>query len=363
VKRLLLHAARAFGPVPLIFVAFATVGLALAVRAGLLGLPLLAILASWTAKYWFVLLESSAHGLPPPVLSIESVNPFDEWRPLAVLLMVAIVVALLQLAQPFVGRGATWALGALALALSPASFALLAVEGSLVRAMNPAACFGIARVLGRSYLVLVVAAIAIAAIAGALEHAGAPLVVVTASGLLLALSYATLVGGALHEHRLELGLEAIAAPERDVERDAAQRRREFDLAAEEVYGLVRARQLEAAWRTVERWLAAHRDPDDWAALLERTERWEDARIADRLRRELVARLLSAGRRGDALLAVEAAWRRGFRYAPGAAAELVALIRLATDMGHDATAERLLADCAGAFPADPEVHTLVERRRG
>lgn len=358
-----MHSARAFGPVPLVFVACATGGFALAMRAGLLGLPLYAILVSWTAKYWFVLLESSAHGLPPPVLSIERVNPFDEWRPLAALLIVASVAGVLALVAPTAGRSVTLALGAIALALAPASFGLLAVDGSLFRALNPVACLTIARVLRATYVALVVVAISFVALVAALDRADVPFVVTTAAALLLFLAYATLLGGALHEHRLELGLEAIAAPERAVAREHEERQREFDLAAEAIYGSVRARQLDAAWRAVQGWLASHRDPDDWAALLERAERWEDPRIADGLRRELVARLQAVGRRGDALLTIESAWRRGFRYAPSSGPELATLVRLAIDVGHEATAERLLSECAAAFPNDPDVRSLVDRRGG
>jgi hypothetical protein len=363
VTRLPLHAARALAPVPLAFAACATAGFVLALRAGMLGLPLLAILASWTAKYVFVLIESSAHGQPPPVLSIEMVNPFDERRPWAALVIVATIVALVGGIRAYVGPGPATVLAIVALALAPASLAVLAIEGSMFRALDPRACIAVARGLGTAYVALACAAVAYAAAGVGLSLAAVPGPIVTLGTLVLTMSYATLLGGAVHDRRLALGLDAVVAPEREAERETARQAHELDAVATEMYGLVRARQPDLAWAAGQRWLATHRTPEDWAALLERAERWDDTRVAERLRRELVARLQSLGRRGDALRHVESAWKRGFRYTPGSARELAGLVQVARDVGHAATAERLLAECGPAFASDPEVRALLVRGDG
>ena len=68
----------------LVLVVSFTLGQVLAVRAGLLGIPLAVILVSWFFKYCFVLLDAIVAGEEePPVLSAEMVNPVSEQRPLA----------------------------------------------------------------------------------------------------------------------------------------------------------------------------------------------------------------------------------------------------------------------------------------
>jgi hypothetical protein len=74
----------------------------------------------------------------------------------------------------------------------------------------------------------------------------------------------------------------------------------------------------------------------------------------------VTRLLAVGRAGDALLAIESAWRRGRRYLPRDGRELVRLVQLASDVGHAATADRLLQVGGEAFASDPEVRSLLDR---
>lgn len=358
--RLLPHAARAFAPVPLVFVACTTAGLALALNAGLLGIPLLAILASWFAKYAFVLLESTADGRPAPVLSVEMVNPFDERRPVVALLVVASVVGVLGVVRTTLGEAPAALLGAVAVALVPASLVVLAVGGTALRALDPAACVAVVRGLGILYPLLVVVGW-LYALAGAALFARGSLLGLGAAQLLV-LSYAALLGGAVHERRLELGYEPLESPEREAERASRERARQIDDLAERVYGLVRAGRPEVGWSEADGWLAAGgRRAEDYATLLARADRWEDARIAERLRRDLVTRLLALGRAGDALLAIEAAWRRGQRYLPRDGRELVRLVQLATDVGHAATADRLLQEAGEQFVADPEVRSLRARR--
>lgn len=359
--RLLPHAARAFAPVPMVFVAFTTAGLALALRAGLLGIPLLAILASWFAKYAFVLLESTANGRPAPVLSVEMVNPFDERRPVIALLVLASVVGVLGLVRSTLGETPAAVLAAVAITLVPASLVVLAVGSAALRALDPAACVAVAQGLGLLYAVLVAVGWLYALGAATLvEHAST--LAALGGAQLLVLSYAALLGGAVYERRLELGFEPLDSPERDAERASRERERRIDELTERVYGLLRARRPEVAWSEAERWLeAGGRRPEDYGALLARADRWEDARIAERLRRDLVTRLLVLGRAGDALLAIESAWRSGRAYAPRDGRELVRLVQLAADLGHAATADRLLQEAGEQFVADPEVRSLLARR--
>jgi hypothetical protein len=361
VTRLLSHTARAFAPVPLVFIACTTAGFALALRAGLLGIPLLAIVVSWFAKYAFVLLEATANGRPAPVLSVEMVNPWDEHRPVAALLVVAIVIGLLGVVRSTSGDMPAATLAAVALVLAPSSLVVLAVGGAAVRALDPGACLAVVRGLGSLYPLLVgVAWLCAFAVVLLDEHASR--LVTLAGAQATVLGYAALLGGAVYERRLELDYEPLESPERQAERAAHAREREIDELAERLYGLVRASRPEIAWSEAERWLAnGGRRPEDHAALLARADRWDDPRIAERLRRDLVTRLLTLGRAGDALLAIESAWRRGRRYVPRDGRELVRLVQLAGDVGHAATADRLLQEGGEAFASDREVRSLLDRR--
>lgn len=288
--RLAIHAARAAAPAPLLFVACATAGFALALQAGLIGLPLLALLASWSAKYAFVLLEATAHGQPPPVLSIEMVNPFDEWRPLGALFVAGVIVGVAGVVRSTFGPAPALAVSAAALALAPASLAVLAIEGDAFRALHPGACVDVARRLGGAYVVVTIAAAGAALLTSSLARTSIPLSATIGAGLLLLFGWATMLGGALHDRRDALGLDTVVAPEREAARARAGEQRDFDRDVDAIYALVRARRIEAAWQMTERWLAANRDAHAWAALLERASQWEDPRIAARLRRELLARL-------------------------------------------------------------------------
>lgn len=360
VASLTVHAARALTPVPLLFAACTTVGLALAYRAGLYGLPLAVILLSWLAKYAFVLLEAEAHGLPPPVLGIEMVNPFDEWRPLGALLWIGTAFGIAALVRRVLGAAPADVLAALFAGAAPAALAALAIDGSWLRALNPAACFRIARGLGGYYVVVAVAAIVYVYVA-ARALAALPLVGALAAATVLVLSYATLLGGAIWERRDALGLDAVADPSRAAAREAADAARVLDRTVEEAYGLLRSREPAKAWAVLDGWLATQRrTPDAYSTLLQRAAAWQDTRPAERLQRELVTRLLALGRGGDAVLAIERAWHDGRRYVPSTGRELARLHGLAADIGHVRTAERLLAECGPAFATDPEVAALSAR---
>src|SRR6516165_1001265 len=62
--------------------------LSLAARAGLIGIPMALILISWFFKYAYILFDHTVHGFDePPVLDIQMVNPLNEQRPLAQLVI------------------------------------------------------------------------------------------------------------------------------------------------------------------------------------------------------------------------------------------------------------------------------------
>jgi hypothetical protein len=155
---------------------------------------------------------------------------------------------------------------------------------------------------------------------------------------------ASALGGAVYERRHELGLEAWEAPERRAALvDAAELRTRSHLV-DEVYALVRVRDLPAAWRRLDAGLrSATAAPELYRWFRDRAAAWEDRRIADRLTSELVARLIALGRRGEAVHEVEAWWLGGGTFVSCTQRDLDVLKRAAGELGHPHTLERLAAE--------------------
>jgi len=311
-----------FHGTPLLLVVTFSIGLLMAYKAGWMGIPLGFLLLSWFFKYGFVVLDSIVAGdTEPPVLSIEMVNPISEQRPLALALLIIaegmLVVALHKYAGLAAGLCAvivlTWAL--------PANIAVLAVTRNPFQAIWPPTLFALIRALGRDYALL--NAVTLLA-AGVLYWMGVHAVSSGFALIAMQLTYLlmfALVGGALFEHRLELGIESKTRLERLAERAAreheAERRRMFDRA----YSGFRVRKPLEGWQEIETWLRQHGQADtprenqkdrpgenpllvEYRAVLEVASKWDDVRAADRLANELVGLLLAKRSNGEALSVVE-----------------------------------------------------------
>src|SRR5580692_2658797 len=81
---LLRHLVRpARGGAAAVIVVFAFL-LIMAARAGLVGIPLALLVISWFFKYAYILFDHTVRGFDePPTLDIQMMNPIDEQRPLA----------------------------------------------------------------------------------------------------------------------------------------------------------------------------------------------------------------------------------------------------------------------------------------
>lgn len=337
---LIRYALRAFSLPPLLMTAVVSVLAAIAAAGGWFAITLDVILVTWTWSYTYTLIEHTAHGSPVPVLSVEMTNPWHEPRPL---LQVVLFLGVASLVYWLWGRGDRELAAGIALAalvLAPASLAVLAVEGSPIRALWPPALIAVARGIGWRYLAILfaagVAAVALVEIAPQL-----PRVLLYAFVQIVFYAFASVLGGALFERRHELGLEASDAPERAEARRDAAAERVRDRAADEVYSLARVNQRANALRALESALGP--PPVDPAAYLwfrERASRWQERWVADWLTGELVARLIALGRRGEALHEVEGWWRQGGEFRPRAPRDLDVLKSVAADLGHAATRERL-----------------------
>src|ERR1700730_12058525 len=192
----------------------------LAAKAGLLGIPLALILLSWLFKYAYVLFDHVVRGVDePPALDINMVNPLSEQRPIAQIIILAAVAALVKMAavafSPVVGT----VLAAVALFFFPASVAILGLEGNILKAVYPVA---LARMVAGLGIMYAAAPGIIAGVILALSLIGKLALwmpVQIAFGMFAVLSIFSTLGGALYERRHELGLDTWHSPERTAEKE------------------------------------------------------------------------------------------------------------------------------------------------
>ena len=319
-----------------------TFGFDLAFHAGLMGIPFGLALVSWFFKYCFVLLDSIVTGADePPVLSVEMINPFNEQRPLGQALLIGGGIFLTVAVSHSAGIVSGWVCGTLLLALLPASIATMGLTSNLVRAAWPPELWSVVRGVGqRDYLILISAIPGLAVVYDLLLRFGAPWLLSIALGQLFMLLTFALVGSALHEHRLELGIEYRTLQERIAERDQREHESERNRVLDHAYMKFRVGSPVEGWQEIQTWLDSRRagqDPTDrilseHRAVLAVTARWEDVRAADKLTNDLVELYFARRETGRALQVVEERLASNPNYRPKNAAHATRLAELATVAG-------------------------------
>jgi hypothetical protein len=333
-------------PASLFLVAMLTVGLALALRGGLLGIPLAVLLVWWFFKYCFLLLDAVMAGAEePPVLSLEALNPVSEVRPLVQAGLIVCGATLVLGARSVAGTLGLTIVGAALIAAFPASIAVLGLTSSPIQAASPRALLALARGLGRDYLWLALALLACAAALYGIARLQAPLSVTLVLAQLTLLGLFALIGGAVLENRHALGIGTLTRAERLAARELQEHGDERDRMLERSYGQLRLGRSLDAWQEIERWLAAHGDAErayiEYSLLTEATARWHDPRIADRLARDFLTRLLARGDNGKALEIAERRLDANPAFLP-VQADAVRLAELARYAGKRALQQRLAA---------------------
>ena len=143
--------------------------------------------------------------------------------------------------------------------------------------------------------------------------------------------------------------------------DDAPDERARDREIDRIYAEWRGGAHANAWKTV---LGA-RQPEQatrWpscAGCYQRAAQWPDGRLADRLARELLPRLLAKRSTGEALDLVRERLRKDARFRPAGSADLLTLVHLARTAGDRATARLLLQDFSKLYPGDP-AQAVVDR---
>ncbi len=331
----------------LVLVVSFTLGLLICVKAGFMGTPAGLLLISWFFKYCFVMLDAVIAGAEePPVLDSEMVNPVSEQRPLAQAGLITLGVMLTMWVSRHGGdRWACFCGGVLVFVL-PASIAVMGItKNPLVAAWPPEL---IRLIHGMRWHYLIPVAMVIAAVLGIfwVITFGVQLWVgIAATQMLLLVTFA-LVGGAVHEHRFELGVDTLTRQEREaarVEREhASDRARMLDRA----YANFNVRRPLEGWEEIQKWLAAHADDGlfiEHRAVLKAASAWPDVRPADRLASDLIAALLARGRTGEALEVVEARLATNSKFRPVQEAHTRRLAELAGLAGKRALRRQLDPD--------------------
>ena len=345
-----------FHPAPLLLVAIFAVLLRLALHAGLLGLPALLIIGSWFFKYAFLLLDHAAHGRPgAPVLSMEDANPLGEMRPL----LYGASVAVFCLATAALGEvtspelvSALRLLGLLAL---PAILATHTITGSFAEALNPATVAGVTRRLGVGYIVILCVALACgwAGRAVVLDDGHLALLLRIALLMLLWLALFAVLGGLVHDRRLELGFEPEHSSEKRERRAERDRNRERDHFVDQVFAEYRAGARGNPWASIQARANQSASPVvEYAWIYERVASWPRPALADRIAQELLPLLLAGNRNGEALRIAKARLQVNEQFRPVTSESLLRLSELARDAGDRPLARALLSDFDRHYPGDP-----------
>jgi hypothetical protein len=354
--------------------------LTLAEHGGILGLPAIVIFGSWFLKYGFVLLDHVIVGhSTPPLLSAEMVNPLEQ-RPLwTLLVLVAFYVVTSALEWPL-GHLGVLALRLIILALLPAMLAGMSMTGHFIDALNPAVVFGIISRIPTAYVQLLLGMGVVWVIPVLLLHAssdslaalwhmetlfpGQALNAVGVRGsvigmldqtLLMYLWLATiaLIGGAIYDHRLDLGIDVAHSPERQAAAAHAEMQRQHDRVWDLVSAQLRNGAVANACESVRQHIAQTAKPiEECRWMYARAAAATDQRLANYVARVMLPYLLDARGAGEALRLVRERLAVNPDFRPRTSEQALRLARLARDSGDRSTARRLLADFDRLYANDP-----------
>ena len=331
--------------------------LSIAAKAGLFGLPLTLILTSWFFKYAYILFDHTVRGFDePPALDIQMLNPLDEQRPLAQVVILGLIYAAVYFAEAKMGPTPGRVIAVAAALFLPASVAILGLERNIVKAAYPVAWVRMILGLGPMYALVLAIIGGYSLLIALLGRWELWLPVQIAIYMFCILSVFSVLGGALYERRHELGLETWASPERTEELQRKHDLRDSEKAVTDAYGQVRVGSHTQAWQQLQAWLASRGNaPDDYRWLCGRVAAWGDPRYITRLTEDYVDRLLALKRNGEALDVVARRLGQDPTFRPKSAAATLQIARMAAGGGGTPRVARtLLADFPARFAGDPSV---------
>jgi hypothetical protein len=329
----------------------------IAFKAGLIGIPLAAVVLSWFFKYAYILFDHTVRGFDePPTLDIQMVNPLSEMRPLAQVVILGLIFFAVKLALENLGFPAAFALAIVCVFFLPASVGVLGLDSNILKAVNPIAWFNLVRGLGLLYGAVLLVILGYMVVLDLLSILDLWLPIVFAAAMFAVLSVFSFLAGVIYERRDALDVETWASPERTADFKDKEQRREHEAVVLEAYGSMRSNNHIRSWQLLADWLKSRGDqPEDYAWLCERTVSWDDPRYITRLTEERVARLLGLKRTGEALDVVNRRLLLDPRFRPKSAADTLTVAQLAARGGGvPRVARTLLSDFAARFEGDPRV---------
>jgi hypothetical protein len=329
----------------------------IAAKGGIMGIPTAVITTSWFFKYAYILFDHSVRGFDePPTLDIQMLNPLDEQRPLAQVVILGLIYVAVKFSQQMLDSTVAIIIAGVAALLLPASVAILGLEGNILKAAYPVAWVRMVLGLGPLYALVLAIIAGYALLIVLLGTWELWLPVQIAIFEFCILSVFSVLGGALYERRHELGLETWASPERTEELERKRELRHSENEVTEAYGQMRAGAHTQAWQRLQTWLTARgHAPEDYRWLCGRVASWGDPRYLTRLTEDYVDRLLQLNRNGEALDVVARRLADDPSFRPKSAAATLQIARLAAaGGGTPRVARMLLADFPTRFAGDPSV---------
>jgi len=341
----------------LILIALTSILISVGWWARIFGAPLMIIMLTWFLKYGLVMVEHIAWQVEgKPVLSVEMLNPVEQKKSFVLLIVVVVFSFMIVGARSLLGNVGGTIVGLAAVALLPAAVAVQTVSDCARRGFNVRAWIAVIRWLRFDYARLLVGIVIVWLLAIVLllgpPSEMLPLFIRVAIVMFGWLSVLALLGGAILERRLadpdDTPLEKV---EREVSPEDTERRREHQL--DSIYGEWRSGAQKNAWLTLMRFVEGSNDPiGELRWLHERVLRWHQPTLSTRIAQELVPRLLTVSRYGEAIATTRRQLQEDSDYHPSTADETLRMVRVARDGGDRSTARTLLRNFPRFFPGDP-----------
>lgn len=329
--------------------------LALALKAGLIGIPLGLLINSWFFKYAFILFDHTTRGFDePPVLDIKMMNPLDEQRPLVQLFIIGLLISATLWTRSSLGTFPAYIVALVSLTALPASIAILGLESNIFKALNPHAWARMIKGLGPLYLVVLALTFVGSLIIFTLGRLDLWPSIRIAIGMFGVLSMFSVLGGAIYERRDQLGILTWTSPEQEAEKLRKEDHIQSEKLIHTAYGLMRAGHHVKCWELIQRWLSEHGHAvDAYPWICDSVASWDDPRYLTRLTQDHLESLLTLKRTGEALKLVANRLNTDPTFRPKSAASTLTIAQLAArGGGAPKLARALLSDFAARFPSDP-----------
>lgn len=328
----------------LLLVATFSLGLVICAKAGFLGIPAGVLFISWFFKYCFVMLDAVIAGAEePPVLDADMVNPVSEQRPVMQAALIALGVMLVIWVWRNEGRRLAYLCAAILVLALPASIAVMGISGNAFAAAWPPRLAHFIRSTRRYYLVPVLMMLAGALLVAWMTAVEAPMWMWIACTQLLLLLTFSLVGGVVHEHRFELGIDTLTRQEREAARTEREHASARAQMLDRAYAKFNVRRALEGWAEIQKWIEVYTADElltEYREVLKATSAWPDPGPADRLASDLIAALLARGRTGEALGIVEERLASNPKFRPAEEAHTIRLAELAGFAGKRALQRQL-----------------------